>query len=453
MKRSSGRGWAFGCGGCAVVAVALWAVLWIAVSRQLATTGLLDHWVTAPPASLSLAEVTGGVARRISPDGLMMTRDVSWSADGRYLLYAASPQFDMAEVFSLGFKANPFNPQQNAKHMQRRMMEMMAPQLHLYDLRTHQDKLLTADWPQGLMPYGDAAISPDGRRIAVTLTDYSNLQEDTNIEYLPTTLYLGRLTAESKVEALTSLGSGSTPQWSSSGRWLLFRSAGEGKDKGGLYVVDKGKPRLLYHGEPSIWGWNESETVAYCRVYGDKPNALGRKWQLVHVSVPSGKTTTLPVKPGAAKLGPMRPFECVLNISRESSAGKTSTVDLAAMDLRDGRVRWLRQGLTFGHGRTGAILGGQAAVLRRPEIQEKTERNSAYPMYLSLRDGKLRGQPLPSATVGRCGQWWLSPDGRRLVFSSYPDQLTGLNPFSLLRETLWLVEYTRPQELLSGPGQ
>lgn len=452
MKRSSGRGWAFGCGGCAVVALALWAVLWVAAARQLRTTGALDRLVSAPPAHLTLANVTGGTARRISPDGLMMTREVSWSADGRYLLYAASPEFDMAEVFALGFKANPFNPQQNAQRMQRQMMEMMAPQLHLYDLRTHQDKLLTADWPKGLMPFGEVALSPDGRRIALALTDYSNLQKDTDLEYLPTTLYHGHLTAEGKVEGLSSLGSGSTPQWSPTGRWLLFRSAGQGKSKGGLYVVDQGKPRLLYQGEPSIWGWRADEAVAYCRVHGDKPNALGRKWQLVHLAVPSGKTTVVPVKPGPTKLGVMAPTECLLNISRYADKA-ASTVDLAAMDLRDGRVRWLRQGLKFGYGRAEMAFRGQVAVLRRTEPTPETERTSAYPAYFSLRDGKLRGQPLPKATVGRCANWWLSPDGQRLVLSSYPDQLAGLNPFSLLRETLWLVEYTRPQELLTGPGE
>ena len=125
---------------------------------------------------ITLARVPGGVARRVSPEALMMIQEVTWSPDSRTVLYAAAPELTLGKIMRASSgSTNPFDVQGNNQRVQREMMQMMAPQLHFYDLQRGVAGRLQTTWAPNLRPMGRMRLSPDGKYLALVLVDYGQI--------------------------------------------------------------------------------------------------------------------------------------------------------------------------------------------------------------------------------------------------------------------------------------
>jgi hypothetical protein len=462
--RASSR-WAKSCSGCAVVALAVWAAIWVFSARQLRQSGVLDRTVSVPGGDISLVRVPGGVARRLGTAGSMMVQDVTWSRDDRYLVYAAVPEMDMGKLMqtSMANSGNPFAIRQNQARMQREVMQAMAPRLHLYDLRSGQDQELRGDWPANLSPTGEALLSPDNRLIALELGEFSDPEQmGRPMERLE--LYVATLAPEGRLTDLKRLAAGSLVAWMADSRGLLYQDVkGAGK---GTYLVkpDGAKPRRL---TPELLAFSAQALSrdgrsVYARLSSGEPNALGGRFRITRLDLQTGQQHDIPLRDGPVRLGAIGPGEMLLTVNRSgrersapppAESDRTPTrLDVGALDLQTGQTRWIRKGLVgvWEQDRRPLLDGRVIALV--PNRRNEADTGSEL-LLLSALDGKVRRRAAPLLPDRPAEGRWLSRDGRQIVYSSRPVKLTGLNPMSLARETLWLADLNHPEDLLTGPGE
>ena len=465
MARQTSSRWARGCGGCALLALALWAAIWVLGARQLRSTGALEKVVRVPGGDISLVRVPGGVARRIGHDAAMVIQDVSWSRDGRYLLYAAVPQINMGKVMrvSMANSGNPFQVRGNQERMQREVMRLIAPRLHLYDLRTGQDQELRGDWPANLSPTGDARLSPDNRLIALELAEFTEPEQMDGAIARPE-LYVATLAPEGRLTDLKRLAAGSLIAWTADSQGLLYQDA-KGERKG-TYLVkpDGAKPRRV---TPELLGFaartlSPDGRFVYVRFSAEKPNVLGGEFRITRLDLLTGKQRDIPLRDGPVGLGAIGPGEMLLTVDRaprtrsaSPPAGSERTptrLDVGAVDLRTGQMRWVRKGLVgmWTQDRRPLLDGRVIALVRDRNGEADADREL---LFLSALDGKVRRRATPLLPNRPADDRWLSPDGRQIVLASHPVRLSGLDPMSLARQILWLADLNRPEDLLTGPGE
>src|SRR4051794_16158778 len=121
----------------------------------------------------------------------------------------------------------------------------------------------------------DSRLSPDGRRVAYTV---SRVDEEANA--YRTAIWVAPLDGSAEPRQFTSgERNDRSPRWSPDGRWLAFVSNRDGEDekkaKGQLYVMaaDGGEPRKLTEGKESVdsVAWSpDSQRIAFARRVPDE---------------------------------------------------------------------------------------------------------------------------------------------------------------------------------------
>ena len=126
-----------------------------------------------------------------------------------------------------------------------------------------------------LTSVGEPRLSPDGRRVAYTV---SRVDEEANA--YRTAIWVAPLDGSAEPRQFTSgERNDGSPRWSPDGRWLAFVSNRDGEDekkaKGQLYVMaaDGGEPRKLTDGKESVESvaWSpDSKRIAFARRVPDE---------------------------------------------------------------------------------------------------------------------------------------------------------------------------------------
>ena len=126
-----------------------------------------------------------------------------------------------------------------------------------------------------LTSVGEPRLSPDGRRVAYTV---SRVDEEVNA--YRTAIWVAPLDGSAEPRQFTAgERRDGSPRWSPDGRWLAFVSNRDGEDekkaKGQLYVMaaDGGEPRKLTDGKESVESiaWSpDSKRIAFARRVPDE---------------------------------------------------------------------------------------------------------------------------------------------------------------------------------------
>jgi len=436
-----------------VLTLALWSASWVMIGRQMRRSDAFQTMVPATGGPITLARAPGGIARRVTTESVMLIQEVTWSSDSHYLLYLATPELGFGKIMKVSqTSSNPFDIKGNNERMQREMLRMMAPRLQYYDLRTGVAGHLEGTWPPAMYPAGGFALSRDGKYIALVLADYSQINSIEDQSEVPGELYVAPVGQDFVLGQVTHIGTAEQFVWLPDNQRLLYVQ--ESGSQPGTYItnVPDGKPRLLnkVHGYNRPWGGNREQTVAYCTFYQDSPNLVGRQWSLRHLDLRTGKFREVPLKDGPVKLGPLGRSE--LPVVRQPEDRGEST-RIAAVDFATGQIRWLRRDLKQNVHDAHPILGGRALLVKVLASPGNDDDSSPRQFaVLSLSDGKLRPCSQPRLPQGAPTNWYVSPDGMAVALSAASGRMTGLNPFTALRETLWVARLTDTAALLTGPG-
>ncbi|NPV47730.1 MAG: hypothetical protein HPY69_12280 [Armatimonadetes bacterium] len=432
--------------------LALWSAAWVLIGQQLRRSDAFAKVVSAKSGPIALARVPGGVARRVTTSPAMMIQEVVWSSDSRYVLYTATPELSLGKIMRVSSASgNPFDVSGNNERMQREMLQMMAPQVRYCDLRTRDSGQIVGTWPPHLHPLGDLSVSPDGRYLALTLADYSQINSVEEQFEAQREVYVVPLRKDFRLGEPRHIGQATQFHWLPDSRRLLYlRDSGP---QAGTYVasVDGGKARLLdtEHTEYRLRGIAADQTVAYCTFSRKGRNLLGQGWALRHLDLRSGRFRDVPLRNGPSQLRPLRRGEAPFVHRPDGDEGPTQ---IAAVDFATGQVRWLRRDLKGRFWGAERLLGGRALLLATSSASETGDTQTQFAV-LSLQDGKVRLFP-PLRLPGHAPEkWWVSPDGLAVALQSSGMKMTGLDPFSMLRETLWVAKLTDARALLSGQGQ
>lgn len=452
VANKAGRGWQWGCGGCAVLLLALWVAAWVLIGHQLRSSEAFAKVVSARGGPITLSRVPGGIARRITAGPVMMVQDVAWSHDSRYLLYTAAPEFSLGKIIRVSSSsANPFDIKGNNERMQREMLQMMAPRLYYYDVESGAAGQLVGTWPPHMHPLGSLSLSPDGRYLALTLADYSQMSTMEDQFETPHDLYIVPVATDLRLGEPLRVGPASQFCWLPDSKCLLYLQ--DSGPQSGTYLASAtgGKPRLLdkEHTEYRLWGIAADQTVAYCMFGREEPNVIGHWWSLRHLDLRAGRFRDVQLRESSVRLGPLRRSEAPFVKRLDDDDGPTA---LAAVDFATGQVRWLRRDLKQRFWGVEPLLGGQALLLATSSQGDGGESQTQFAV-LSLQDGKMRLFPRPGLPERPPENWWTSPDGTVMALQSSAGKMTGLNPFSMLRETLWVAKLTDTRALLSGSGR
>lgn len=433
--------------------MALWVAAWVMIGQQLRRSDAFTKLVAARGGPITLARVPGGIARQVNTGPVMMIQDVAWSQDSRYLLFTAVPEFSLGKMMRVSSSGgNPFDIEGNNKRMQREMLRMMAPRLNCYDLKDMVARQLAAThWPPNLHPQGKLSLSPDGRYLALKLVDYSQLSSMEDQFKAAGQLYVVPMGKDLRLGEPQYIGQASQFHWLPDSRRLLYLQ--DSGPQSGTYLtsVTGGKTRRLgtKHADYRLWAVAADQPVAYC-LFGSKDrNPVGKSWALRHLDLRTGEFRDVPLRDGPERLGPLKPSEEPF-VTQAEGDGEPSQI--AAVDFATGQVRWLRRDLNGRYLRAQRLLGGQALLLTTSSPGNGGDSQAQFAV-LSLHDGKVRLFPQPGLPERPPESWWTSPDGTVLALQSSARKMAGLDPFSMLRGTLWVARLTDTRALLSGPAR